>query len=394
MKIVIGTDVFYPRFETGGAIHTFNVARWLVKFGHDVTVLCGKTSSYSNELDPSLPDYEEVEGIKIIRSKRLYKYGASVSSLPSLFEIYLKLRSMIKNKEVDIVNAVGHRFCLPLVAAAKGKVPCIATVHAISLQGGFLGFNGWKNYEPGKLPAMAGCLLENVILRLPYDGLMAVSDYLVKELLKYYPNTRIKIIYGGVDLQEIDKVASGPKKHDQIVFLGLVDRRKNILDVIEATKLARNEIRDLKLVVISSGGEYEKMIEKICKEDEFFKYYKKPSREQIFKILKESSLLVHPSEKETFSLAIAESLACNTPFIAYDVPSMREALKRFSGGVLVSYKDRKALSQKICELLNDKDKVEKLARWGRDAVESKFTWEKTAKRVEEALEVFLKVSAR
>ena len=221
------------------------------------------------------------------------------------------------------------------------------------------------------------------------------------------PEEKIAIIPNGIDLSEYAnlppkgsfKKKFGIKEEEKIVlYLGRIHWIKGVDILVKAFANVIKKLDNIRLVIVGPDDGYLSelralikalRIEKICKEDGFFKYYKKPSREQIFKILKESSLLVHPSEKETFSLAIAESLACNTPFIAYDVPSMREALKRFSGGVLVPYKDRKALSQKICELLNDKDKVEKLARWGRDAVESKFTWEKTAKRVEKAFEVFL-----
>ena len=392
MKIVIGMSVFYPHFDIGGVVHTFNVARWLVKFGHEVTVLCAKTSLYSMEVGPVLPDCEEVEGIKIIRSKRPYKYGATVSSLPALFEQYSQLKKMIRNNDVDIVNAVTYRSCLPLVTAAKGTIPCIATIHAILLKGGFFGFDGWRNFESGKLSASAitGCLVENVMVHLPYDGLMTTSDWISEELSRYYPQKPIKTIYGGVDLHEIDKVAYDSKAPNQIVFLGSVIKHKNILDAIEATKLAKKEIKDLKLVIISSGGEYEEMIKNTCKGNRFVEYYKKPEREQIYKILKESRLLIHPSESETFGIAPVEALACGTPFIGYDVPSMREIVQRTQGGELVSYKDCKALSQKICELLDDRAKREKLAERGRAAVESKFTWEKTARRMEEAFEGFLK----
>lgn len=392
MRIVFGTSAFYPYFNVGGVVHTFNVARWLVKFGHEVTVLCAKTSLYLNEIDPLLPDYEEVEGIMIIRSKRPYKYGATVSSLPALFEQYSQLKKMIRNNDVDIVNSVTYRSCLPLIVAAKGKVPCIATIHAILLKGGFFGFDGWQNFESGKLSASAitGCLIENIMVHLPYDGLMTTSDWMSEGLSRYYPKKPIKTIYGGVDLQEIDKVAYDSKAPNQIVFLGSVIKHKNILDAIEATMLARKEIKDLKLVIISSGGEYEEMIKNICKENKFIEYYKKPEREQIYKILKKSSLLIHPSESETFGIAPVEALACGTPFIGYDVPSMREIVQRTQGGELVPYKGCKALSQKICELLVDKSKREKLARQGKAAVENKFTWEKTARRMEEAFEGFLK----
>ena len=389
MRISFVTSVSYPHFDSGGVVHTFNVARHLVRFGHEVTILCTKTSLYSNKLALAEPDSEEVDGVKILRTKKPYKYGATVTSLPSLFEQHSQLKQLIKTNKIDIVNTDTYRSCLPVVTAAKNKVPCIATIHAILLRGKVFGLDGWRDFQSGKLSAMTGCLAENIMVRLPYDGLMVTSDWLGEKLSKYQPNKPIKAIYAGVDLDEIDSVTSGSKNFHQIVFLGSLIKHKNILDAIEAAKLARKEIKDLKLVIISSGGEYEGLVESMCKQDNLFEYYKSPDRKQIYKILKESSLLIHPSENETFGLAEAEAITCGTPFIAYDVPAMREVLQRFKGGELVKYKDCGALSQKICELLSDGDKVNRLARLGREAIENQFTWEKTARRAEEFFKTFL-----
>lgn len=389
MKVVFGAGAFYPYFDTGGVVYTFNVARWLARFGHDVTVLCDKTSLYSDKINPSLPDYEEVEGIKIIRSRKSYKYEATITSLPFLFDQYSQLKRLIKNKQVDIVNPFTYRCYLPFFAAARGKVPCVPTMHSILLRGGLFGFRGWQNFESGKLSALTGCLAENVLLRLPYNGLIAVSDWLGENLSRYCPRKPIKVIYGGVDLEEIAKVTSGPKEPAQLVFIGGLIKHKNILDAVEAVKLARKEIKGLKLIIISSGGEYEGMVQRLCQEDSAFKYYKRPSREQIFKVLKESSIHIYPSEETSMSLVVAEGLACDTPFIAYDLPSIRKLLQHMPGGVLTPYKDYQALSQTICQLLNDKARLEELKRQGRQAVEREFIWEKTARRTEEAFNYFL-----
>lgn len=388
MRIVIGTDTFYPYFERGGEVHTFNVARHLVRFGHEVTVLCAKTSSYSNQQDASLPDYEEVEGIRIIRSKKPFKFGATLSSLPSLFERYSYLKQMIAKVQVDIVNVVTYRPRLPFLMAARGKVPCTATIPIVSLDG-FLGFKAWKHFEAGKLGAIAGCLIENISLRFHYDGIMTTSDFIAEQMQRFALADKIKPIYAGVDLQQIDSVAPGPKSPRQIAFVGSLDRRKNVLDAIEATNLARKEMGDLRLMIISQGGEYEPVIEKTCNQDEAFKYWRRVSRDQIMKILKESSLLILPSLDEGGPvIVLLEAMACGTPFIAYDIPPVRETQQKTQGGVLVPT-NCKAMSQKICELLTDESQLQILAKKGRQQVEEEFTWEKTARREEEALEGFL-----
>ena len=389
MKIVLGGGAFYPYFDTGGVVYAFNVARWLVRFGHDVTVLCDKTSLYSNNTNPLLPDYEEVEGIKIIRSRKSYKYRATITSLPFLFDQYSWLKRVIKSNEVDIVNPFTQRCYPSFLAAARGRVPCVPTFHSILLRGGLLGFKGWQDYESGNLSAAVGCLTENMMLRLPYNGLIAVSDWLAEELSRYYPRKPIKAVYGGVDLEEIAEVASGPKNPTQVVFLGGLIKHKNILDAIEAVKLAREKIEGLEFTIMSSGGEYEEIVERLCQEDAAFTYYKRPSREQIFKTLKESSLHIYPSEETSMSLVVAEALACDTPFIAYDLPSIRRLLEHMPGGVLVPHKDYQALSETICELLNDRIRLEELRKQGKQAVEKEFVWEKTARKTEEAFDYFL-----
>ena len=384
MRIVFGTSISYPNFDTGGVVHTFNVARQLVKFGHEVTILCAKTSLYPHKMIQSEPDNEEIEGIRIIRTKRQYKNGATLSSLPSLIEQYFQLKKMIKDNKVDIVNADTYRSCIPLIAAAKNKIPCTATIHSLLLNGKFFGLTGWTNFQSGKLSAIIGCLAENTMLRLPYDGLMVTSDWIAGPLSQYQPNKPIHTIYAGVDLDEIDSVICTFKYPHQIAFMGTLIKHKNILDVMESVKLARKEIKDLKLVIISGGGEYEEFVKNACKQDPLFEYHKSPDRKQIYKLLKESSLLVHPSEGETFGLAPAEAIACGTPIIVYDIPSMRELVQRFQGGETVPYKDCEALSHKICELLNDRVKIQELAKQGRKVIETKFTWEQTARRMEES----------
>lgn len=390
MRIVIGTDTFYPIFERGGEVNTFNLARELVKLGQEVTVLCSKTSSYFHDRARRLPEHEVADGINIIRSKQPFKFGATLTSLPSMIEKYRTLRDMIKNNRVDIVNVVTYRPRLPFYLAAKGKIPCTATFHILSLEGRWRGFEDWKDYESGKFAATAGYLLENLTVRLPYDGVMAVSDNVRDKLLKYHHAEKIWPIYIGVDLETIDKIKSGPKKPAQIAFLGSLDQRKNVLDAVAAARLAKKELKDLSLVIISTGGEFEEAVTRACQDDSYITYHKQAPRETIMKLLKESSLLVLPSSKEGGMVtSLLEALACHTPFLAYDIPTIQETYWKTMGGVLTPYKDCEAFALKICELLSDQAQLQKLAQKGRRQVEAQFTWTSTAKRMESAFKHIL-----
>lgn len=375
VKIVFATDVFYPYLDSGGVVHTFHVARNLVKFGHEVIVLCHKTSSYSSESHNLLKDQEVIDGINIIRAKKPYRYGATIASLPALYEMYSQLKKMIREGDVDVVNALLYRPFFPVFMAAKNKVPCIGSVH-------LTGFKEWRRYEAGKLGAMALWGIGNIALRLPYDKVITVSETLRTELLEYYPREKIEVVYNGVDLEQIDNVDSDEKNPNQVIYVGTLNKRKNVLDAVRAVELARTEIKDLELVIVSSGGDYEEVIKEMSRKNSFIKYYKKATDEEKMKLLKESSLLVHPSSKEGFPIVPIEALACNAPFIAYDIPEMKEACKVTSGGVVVKQGDYVALSQRTCELFKNKSRLKEMAKRGRKKVEEEFTWEKVAKKTE------------
>ncbi len=384
MRIVFGVDVFYPLLEGGGEVHTFNVAKNLVKFGHEVTVISGKSSQFPDdpiERVKSLKDEEFVDGIHIIRARKPYKFGSTFSSLPALYEMYKIVKEMIRKNEVDLVNFVLYRPVIPFYFAAKNKVPTVLTVHLLS--SGFGSWRGWLDYDGGIIGGVAQKVVEEFIMRLKYDGIMTVSKSLATQLEKYYPKNKIEIVYNGVDLETYDNVEAGEKNENQIIFVGALKKRKNVLDAIEAVRIAKEITgRDLRLIIVSGGGELEREVLELKGKYGFVEYYKKASDETKIRLLKESSLFVFPTSKEGFPLVPIESLTCRTPFIGYDIPEMKEVQELTSGGVLVPYGNVKLLAQRMCELLGDEHLLRKLGSTGRKNVEEKFTWEAVAKREE------------
>lgn len=391
LKIVFGTDAFYPFLGGGGEVHTFKVAKNLVKFGHEVTVLSGKTSQYPEDTTNrlrTLKDEEVVDGIKIIRSKKPYKYGSTMSSLPALFEMYRTLKRMIRNDEVDIVNFVLYRPCVPFFMAARKKVPTVLTTHLLSE--GFGDWKGWMDYDAGIIGGLAQKTIENIVLRFPYDRIVTVSETLRNGLSRYYPKEKIDVVYNGVDLEQYDCVEAGEKNRNQVMYVGALKKRKNILDAVKAVEKVRKEINDLKLVIVSGGGECEDIVRRIGEKEAFIEYHKKATDEEKIRLLKESSLFVFPTSKEGFPLVPIEALGCNTPFLGYNIPEMKEVQELTRGGVLVSYGNVEALSQKMCELLEDESELKRLGEIGRKNVEKKITWETIAKKEEEIFDEIIK----
>lgn len=383
----MGTDLFYPALYSGGEVHLLNVARSLVKLGHEVTVIAARTA-YSYEETEGLKDQETIDGVNIVRTRHRFKFGATLGSIPSLIEMYLIVRRKINNGDVDIVNPSQYRPCIPFALAARNKVPCVATFHDTYSEGRLWGIAGWKGQRCFGIPGWA---LERLTLRLPYDKMITVSMSSKRRLSKYYAPDKISVVYNGVDLHAVDSVEAGEKKPCQVIYVGSLKEFKNVLHAVRSVELAREAMAGLELVIVSTGGPQEELVRKVSQERSYVRYLGRVTEGEKTRLMKESSLLLLPSSREGFGLVLIEALSCGTPFIAYDIPAVREVCNLTKGGILVEHMDYEAMAGEICHLLKDKSLLEDLAVSGRREVENTFTWDEVARREEETFRSLLDV---
>ena len=85
------------------------------------------------------------------------------------------------------------------------------------------------------------------------------------------------------------------------------------------------------------------------------------------KFLTKMDVLVFPSYREGFPLALMEAAACGCILVAYDVPGSRDCVVHGWNGFLVEKLDRKAMFVTLANILNMSD--EKLYRLGQNSVD-------------------------
>jgi glycosyltransferase involved in cell wall biosynthesis len=200
---------------------------------------------------------------------------------------------------------------------------------------------------------------------------------------------KLSIIHNGVALGEFDASPAIPSLREEfgidtdtalIGCVGRISEGKGQEYLIQAMRT----VERANLILIGGGDkDYMRKIEGLCEESgmtsrTIFTGY----REDIYRIVKCLDIAVSPTLEEAFSRVILESMAAGKPVIATDVGGNPEAVQDGITGYLVPPRDPSALCARINELVNNKEKREKMGLAGRKRVEQCFTIEQHVRSVE------------
>lgn len=197
-----------------------------------------------------------------------------------------------------------------------------------------------------------------VYKRLQY--LVTVSNSIKKDLILNFrvKENRVKVIYNGVDLKQIEKSVKNKSNitiDRYIVYAGRIEHEKSVDTLIQAFSIVRKRADDLNLIVMGEGSlllEMKKMAENIgcIQAIHFVGFQSNP-----YSYMKNAVCLVLPSLFEGFGCVIIEAMACGTPVIATNIEGPREIITHGYNGLFFTPKDYKELAAKIEEVISNKD---------------------------------------
>jgi L-malate glycosyltransferase len=371
MKICVVSDFFVPHYNGGGERRYYELAKRLVKKGHQVDLICMKIANIN--------DYEEIDGINV------HHIGPTIKNPPhrSLFDFIQFIWSVFRwilSHHYDIVDAQAYASLIPAFLASKLKrTPIIGTIYDVSTKGD----DQW--IQSSKTAAIA----EKVLARIPYDKIITVSNSSKKSLVKYYgvKEERVLVIYPGVDLELIDSVDVNEKYEHTIIFVGRLAPHKHVDHLLKVVKSLKRDISDIKLLIVGDGVEKDNLIDLI---EEYglnkgVSFLANLDYEELIAEMKKSNLLALPSTREGFGMVLAEANACGTPVVAYASGGVVEVVENGVNGFLVNERDIEDLSLKILDLLQNLEKSEIMGTHGRLIAEKQFEWNKNLEKYEKVL---------
>ncbi len=214
--------------------------------------------------------------------------------------------------------------------------------------------------------------------------LITVSEFSRKEIAEYYhiDEKRIHITYNGwqhvgnvkEDKRILEKIKEMTNGRKYFFSIGTLTKHKNLKWVIEVAK--KNPNYDF---LISGFKNSEKVYKKLGIEStENVKYLGYLTDAEMKTTIKNSEALLYPTLYEGFGIPPIEAMAVGTKVVVSDIPAIREIY-----GDTVYYINPNNSNIDIEKLLNEN--VE-----DRETVLEKYSWEKSAKKLLEILETYVK----
>jgi len=343
--------------NAGGAEKaTHEIAKRWTQQGHDVHLVCGNYPGGSR--------LDNIDGIQIIR------LGGEYSIYPLAALQYLRRLKGRYDVIIDEINTVP--FFTPLYV----KEPKVAFIHQLAAEVLF--------EELPFVQAKFWSVLEPRILRMYRNIPIVTSQSTKKDLVRIgIPESRIHVTNYGVDHNLYTPTEKkSPDPH--VLFIGRLRRNKGVHYLIRAMKRVIREIPNVKLSIIGRGDlEYENYLKKLTRNlnlmehTTFHEFGFRESLERKIELMQDAWLLVSPSIREGFGLAVVEANACGTPAIAADVPGLRDTVRNNETGILVPPKDVDALAKAMVEVLTNDEQRVRLSKkcLGYSKL---FNWDKTA----------------
>jgi L-malate glycosyltransferase len=176
----------------------------------------------------------------------------------------------------------------------------------------------WTSYL-GKIPGTLGYHFASFVLKMA-DAYITNSTATASDLEKLGVDNDKIHIFSPVINDEILKSIKAAKTEKRIICSGRLIKEKRLDKFLKVIKESSSRVKGLKAIIIGEGPERPK-IEKAIKKlklgniVELRDFYRTEKKDELYKKIKESTLLLQMSEREGLSIIVLESLALGTPVL-------------------------------------------------------------------------------
>jgi phosphatidylinositol alpha-mannosyltransferase len=359
LKIGVVTPYIYP-LPGGVNDHVHYLVRELRARGHDVRIITA-----SHGFQPS----REGDVFRLGKGFSVPSNG-SVGNITISPRFNSQVRDLLRAERFDLLHF--HEPFVPflsLVTLRQSRSVNIATFHA---------YAGWSlAYEFGR--RFLG------IYGRRLHGRIAVSAAARHFADRYFPGD-YKVIPNGVDLarfEGVEPIARWMDGTKNIFFVGRLESRKGVMDLLKAYRLLRKVGCECRLL-LAGAGPLDKQVRRylMTRRTGDVELLGRVSEDEKARLFATADVFVAPATgRESFGIVLLEAMASGKPIVASDIHGYRSVVRRGEQGLLVPPGEPRALAGALARLLSDD---ELRARMGAAGLEraKQFSWPSVVAKVE------------
>ena len=363
MKILLINNEF-PPIGGGGSTVTKYAIRYLVKAGHEVTLI---TSQYRG-----LPRREQVEGAQVIRIPAIRRYKDFCSQWELIiFGLSALVYSFIytSRHKVDFIQAY---FAVP-----SGWVAWVLNIvrgipYAVYFGGSDIPGANPSRYK--KIYPLLTPLLKVIWRRAEFRTVC--SEELAKLGREADTTVEFKVVPNGVEIDRFKPVDRPVNAKVKILFIGRLIPRKGFQRVVRALpKVRENVTVPFEVEVVGTGAaqtELDALAQSLGVSD-LISYVGTVPYEKLEKAYQYADVFVLTSLSEGMPSVILEAMGCGLPVIASDVGGNNEIVKEGENGFLIKGDDIDELARRLTELVNNTELRRQMGKRSREVAQG-YDW--------------------
>ena len=350
----------FPLEGSGSGVYTQNIAKYLAKKGHNVTVIMPENKTNYLKIDgvKMHPVYFKKEAI--IEGQLDFNFPCFTTHPESIVNFYdltdeqikqyenafkKAINEEIKESKPDIIHA-GHIWILSSLAADTG-IKTIITAHGTDLIG-HQKDNKFHNYT---FNAVNKC-----------HNIITISEDNKKLVEKLFSTSKTELMKNGyspdkfyvdenINKKDVLNKFGITKDYSKVVcFAGKLTKIKGVDTLLNANKIYDNEDT---VTLISGNGELFNELNELkdklkLKNTYFLGNQTHDSLREIYNI---ANVSIVPSRVEAFGLVAVEALACGTPVIASNQGGLPEIVND-EVGMIFEVDNVNELAEKVNQVLS------------------------------------------
>ncbi len=237
------------------------------------------------------------------------------------------------------------------------------------------------------------------------DQVFVLSDDYARhsKIKKYYSRyaEKFKVVPNGVDIEKFsifnpehpgqfsnirEKLCL--KENDKIIFTAqALDKAhffKGIDILIKAVKIINRA--DVKLIIAGDGNllnYYKKLVNKFSVQHKTI-FLGNIDHDELPFYYNLATVTAVPSTQptESFSITVAEAMACGTPVVVSNWPGLRVTPDANKSGLIIKPNDENDLAEKLLFFINNPEQAKEFGKAGREKVEKEYDWKKICEKIE------------